>query len=136
MAWEDLGREGQPVLATLRLATVVHTDTQGESGKKMCDFDLLTSLPLSLPLSPSLSPSLSLSLSLSVSLRHAGYDMNAYANMYGQGGGMGSYSQTASSYGPNRGYAGGGGGGGAGDAGRGDKDGRGGAPKYHPYRRY
>ena len=57
--------------------------------------------------------------------------MNAYTNMYGQGAGMGSYSQTASSYGPNRGY-----GGGAGDAARGDKDGRGGAAKYHPYRRY
>jgi hypothetical protein len=74
---------------------------------------------------------------LSLSLRHTGYDMNAYANMYSQGAGMGSYSQTASSYGPNRGY-GGGGGGGAADAGRGDKDGRGGAgaTKYHPYRRY
>ena len=66
-------------------------------------------------------------------LRHTGYDMNAYSNMYGQSASMGSYSQTASSYGPNRGYGGGGGGG---DAGRGDKDGRGGAAKYHPYRRY
>ena len=65
--------------------------------------------------------------------RHTGYDMNAYTNMYGQGAGMGSYSQTASSYGPNRGYGGGGGGA---DAARGDKDGRGGATKYHPYRRY
>lgn len=42
---------------------------------------------------------------------------------------MGSYTQTASTYGPNRGYGGG-------DMARGDKDGRGGPAKYHPYRRY
>ena len=58
--------------------------------------------------------------------------MNAYANMYGQSSGMGSYSQTASTYGPNRGY---GGAPGSGDMTRVDKNGRGGAAKYHPYRR-
>ena len=57
--------------------------------------------------------------------------MNAYTNMYGQGATMGSYPQAASGYGPSRGYGGGGG-----DMGRGEKDARGGAPKYHPYRRY
>ena len=62
---------------------------------------------------------------------HPGYDMNAaYSNMYGQSANMGSYTQTASAYGPNRGYAG------ATEMARGDKDARGGAAKYHPYRRY
>ena len=47
MAWADLEREGQPVLAMLRLATVVHTDTQGKTGnKKGCDLSLI---PHSLP---------------------------------------------------------------------------------------
>lgn len=73
---------------------------------------------------------LTVSLSLSILLRsHPGYDMNTY-QMYGQGAGMGSYPQTASGYGPNRGYGAGG------DMGRGEKDARGGAAKYHPYRRY